>query len=24
VARKKLREGELDTDSPEIKNLGKR
>ncbi|MFL6564747.1 MAG: low affinity iron permease family protein [Burkholderiales bacterium] len=24
AARKKLREGELDTDSPEIKNLGKR
>jgi len=24
VARKKLRDGELDTDSPEIKNLGKR
>jgi low affinity Fe/Cu permease len=24
IARKKLREGELDTDSPEIKNFGKR
>jgi low affinity Fe/Cu permease len=24
VARKKLRDGELDTDSPEIKNFGKR